>query len=212
MELRKWLDPSIKPDNQSKSKKVLLKPSVGTPSPSPRNRPTGATTPVTPSPRGTPRTPLRPTPQVSRSLLNTPSRSPATRAGTPTTTPQRNSPAKPCTGQNVGYQQTPTRNQLISKTNTSLAQALSRKLIQKSVKLLNTRQEFQPQTPAQTPSALASFPGQEDNDSPSIPSNVAPLALPKDLTPKLPPQQALLPQDNPFDTNSDLILFQEREV
>ena len=36
------------------------------------------------------------------------------------------------------YQQTPVRNQLINKTPISAAQVVSRKLIQKSVKLLNT--------------------------------------------------------------------------
>ena len=36
---QKGLDPSLKPENQSKSKKVLLKPSVGAPSPSPRSGP-----------------------------------------------------------------------------------------------------------------------------------------------------------------------------
>ena len=32
------------------------------------------------------------------------------------------------------------------------------------------------------------------------------------LAPKLPPQQALMPQNNPFDINSELIPFQEQEV
>ena len=30
--------------------------------------------------------------------------------------------------------------------------------------------------------------------------------------PKLPPQQALLPQGNPFDINSELIPYQDKEV
>ena len=64
-----------------------------------------------------------------RSLLNTPvqSQTPIL-IRTPTT--------KPAT-QNISHQQTPVRNQLINKPPISAAQAVSRKLIQKSVKLLN---------------------------------------------------------------------------
>ena len=39
--------------------------------------------------------------------------------------------------QNIAHQQTPVRSQLINKTPISAAQAVSRKLIQKSVNLLN---------------------------------------------------------------------------
>ena len=64
-----------------------------------------------------------------RSLLNTPVQS-----QTPTLT--RTLSLTPAT-QNIAHQQTPVRGQLINKTPISAAQAVSRKLIQKSVKLLN---------------------------------------------------------------------------
>ena len=41
-----------------------------------------------------------------------------------------------------------------------------------------------------------------------IPQFKAPIAS----MPKLPPQQALLPQENPFDINSKLIPYQDKEV
>ena len=45
-------------------------------------------------------------------------------------------------------------------------------------------------------------------DSFSVPPLKAPLAP----TPKLPPQQTLLPQENPFDIQSELIPYQEKEM
>ena len=64
-----------------------------------------------------------------RSLLNTPVqyKSP-TFTRSPSLTPGK---------QNIAHQQTPIRSHLINKTPISAAQAISRKLIQKSVKLLN---------------------------------------------------------------------------
>ena len=62
-------------------------------------------------------------------MLNTPVQS-----QTPTLT--RTPSLTPAT-QNIAHQQTPTRSQLINKTTISAAQDVSRKLIQKTVKLLN---------------------------------------------------------------------------
>ena len=46
------------------------------------------------------------------------------------------------------------------------------------------------------------------NESSDIPQLRAPIAP----MPKLPPQQALLPQENPFDINLELIPYQGKEV
>ena len=64
-----------------------------------------------------------------RSLLNTPVQSQI-----PTFT---RSPSLTPATQNITHQQAPVRSQLINKTPISAAQVVSRKLIQKSVKLLN---------------------------------------------------------------------------
>ena len=45
----------------------------------------------------------------------------------------------------------------------------------------------------------------ESLDIPQLKAPIAPM-------PKLPPQQALLPQENPFDINSELIPYQDKEV
>ena len=67
------------------------------------------------TPRSLLNTPVQP---KTHTLIRTPTRHPAT--------------------QNIVHQQAPVRNQLINKIPISAAQAVSRKLIQKSVKLLNT--------------------------------------------------------------------------
>ena len=47
--------------------------------------------------------------------------------------------------------------------------------------------------------------GGESLDIPQLEAPIAPM-------PKLPPKQALLPQENPFDINSELIPYQDKEV
>ena len=60
----------------------------------------------------------------------------------------------------------------------------------------------------QTPQPVAPFPLNTETSPVEIP-----LAKPPgEQAPKLPPQQALMPQNNPFDINSELIPFQEQEV
>ena len=99
--------------------------------------------------------------------------------------------------QNIAHQQTPVRNQLINKTPISAAQAVSRKLIQKSVKLLNAPK---PKSSDKVPTGVAptaklfpsnNTPTNSGNESLYIPQLKAPIAP----MPKLPPQQALLPQE-----------------
>ena len=76
-----------------------------------------------------PRSPPSTNKVTPRSLLNTPVQSQTpTLIRTPTSRPDT---------QNIAHQQTPARNQLINKPPITAAQAVSRKLIQKSVKLLN---------------------------------------------------------------------------
>ena len=135
---------------------------------------------------------------------------------------------------NSTSKQTPVRSQQIIKTPISSAQQASRKLIQRSVKLLNT-----PRSTANTslPSPVKLFPStQHDHvntrssddtltdgnltanrslstdkhvdETTSAPNFRQPLAN----LPKLPPHQILLPQDNPFDIQSDLIPHQEKEM
>ena len=126
------------------------------------------------------------------------------------------------------------RGQFVVKPPISSAQQASRKLIQKSVKLLNT-----PKSASNTslPSQVRLFPptqhdtvntrSDEDtltdrnsssnrslgtdrpvNETTSAPNFRQPMAN----IPKLPPQQILMPQENPFDIQSDLIPYQEKEM
>ena len=130
--------------------------------------------------------------------------------------------------------QTPVRGQSVVKTPISLAQQTSRKLIQRSVKLLNT-----PKSASNTslPSQVKLFPptqhdtvntrsGEDTltdrnlsanrslgtdkpvNETTSAPNFRQPMAN----IPKLHPQQVLMPQENPFDIQSDLIPYQEKEM
>ena len=127
---KKDLDPAFKPESQCKSQQTLLRPTSITPRKnkvySPTVRRTPVQTPVNTKPRSSPSSGK----VTLRSLLNTPVQS-----KTPTLT--RTLTRHPAT-QNIVHQQTPFRNQLINKMPISAAQAVSRKLIQKSVKLLNT--------------------------------------------------------------------------
>ena len=133
--------------------------------------------------------------------------------------------------------QTPVRNQQTIKTPISIAQQASRKLIQRSVKLLNT-----PRSASNTslPSPVKLFPPTQhdhvntrssgntesltdknltanrslstekhvNEEITSVPNFTQPLAN----IPKLPPQQTLMPQENPFDIQSDLIPYQDKEM
>ena len=102
----------------------------------------------------------------------------------------------------------------ISKTPSSPAQAVSRKLIQKSVKLLNIHKHklVSKPCPEVTPNVKL-FPS-TDISTPQGAEGLKPpqLKLPVAPMPKLPPKQALLPQEIPFDINSELIPHQEKEV
>ena len=134
--------------------------------------------------------------------------------------------------------QTPVRDQLIAKTPISLAQQASRKLIQKSVRILSSPRSTQ-NTPLPKPIRL--FPPTTQHDQgdtkpsgnttslidkgPSASSNLSPdkhvdvdapsTSYPRQPLiniPKLPPQHPLMPQDNPFDIQSDLTPYQKRDL
>ena len=111
-----------------KSKKVLLKPTIATPVKSPAATPGESTRPIVNTP-----TVVR-TPTASRnsprSLVNTPL---GNKIPSIIKTPL--SHASPAQAQN---QQTPLRPQMFIKTPISPVQSAGRKLIQKSVRLLNT--------------------------------------------------------------------------
>ena len=110
--------------------------------------------------------------------------------------------------------QTPVRHAVSNQPNISLAQLAGRKLIQKSVKMLNTpRLKTSNKIAPQTPQPVAPFPLRDQTLNTERSPIEIPLAKPPgQQTPKLPPQQALMPQNNPFDINSELIPFQEQEV
>ena len=115
----------------------------------------------------------------------------------------------------TAHKQTPVRNQLTNQTPTSAAQAISRKIIQKSVKLLNTPSSrpsekvftnIPPPVKLFPPSEWPHIPaGDQLNMLPQLKAPIAPV-------PKLPHEQALLPHENPFDIGSELVPFQDREV
>ena len=99
------------------------------------------------------------------------------------------------------------------KTPISPVQTAGRKLIQRSVRLLNTPPHKIPiklpsdtQTPVARPPLqfppLEVPPQELDIPMPMVNPSIQPL----------PPQQCLLPQNNPFDIGLDLIPFQDREV
>ena len=125
---QKGIDPTLKPESQSKSQQTLVKPTPitsGRKVPNPVVRWTPSQTPA----KSKLRSPLSSTKVTCRSVPNTPVQSQtAILIRTPT--------SRPAT-QNIEHQQTPVRNQLINKPPISAAHVLSRKLIQKSVKLLN---------------------------------------------------------------------------
>ena len=202
---QKGIDPTLKPESQSKSQQTLAKPTPITPGRKVLNpvvRWTPSETPAKSKLRSTPSS-AKVTP---RTLLNTPVQTQTPMlTKTPSLTPGK---------QNTTYQQTPVRSQLITKTPISAAQAVSRKLIQKSVKLLNTP-KHKPNLksyPQMNPNAKL-FPSTDTsvhtgNESLEVPQLKMPIAS----MPKLPPQQVLLPQENPFDINSELIPYNDKEV
>ena len=123
---QKGIDPTLKPESQSKSQQTLLKPTPITPGRRKVSSPFVGRTPAQTPANTKLRSPPSSAKVTPRSLLNTPVQSKTpTLIRTPTTQPAT---------QNIAHQQTPVRNQLINKTPISAAQAVSRKLIQKSVK------------------------------------------------------------------------------
>ena len=98
---------------------------------------------------------------------------------------------------NSEHKQTLVRNQLITKTAISPAQAVSKKLIQKSVKLLNApKPKSSDKTPTDVFPSVKLFPPKVASDQTSTDScNVPHLKAPLAPVPKLPPQQTLLPQE-----------------
>ena len=110
--------------------------------------------------------------------------------------------------------QTPVRHTVSSQPNLSPAQLASRKLIQKSVKMLNTpKLKTSDKIAPQTTQPVAPFPLKDQTLNTEANLVEIPLVKPPGQpVPKLPPQQALLPQNNPFEINSELIPFQEQEV
>ena len=201
--VQKGLDPDLEPEKQWKSKKVLLKPTIATPVKSPAATSGASTRSIVNTP-----TVVR-TPTVSRnspkSLINTPLRN---EIPSIIKTPlSHNSPAQ---AQN---QQTPHKPQMLIKTSISPVQTAGRKLLQKSVRLLNNPPHKTPiklPTDTQTPVARPPLP------FPPLDVTSKELDIPMPTinpsTQPLPPQQCLLPQNNPFDIGSDLIPFQDREV
>ena len=126
---QKGIDPTLKPESQSKSQQTLAQPSLGTPN----KRPTKPVVRWTPS-----QTPTKAT--VRNSKLCTKSNSEnLQRTPVQVQTPVmiRSSTSKQNTPSSIG-KQTPVRNQLIAKIPISPTQQASIKLIQRSVKLLNT--------------------------------------------------------------------------
>ena len=200
---QKGVDPDLKPESQAKSKKVLLKPTIQTPVKSPAQTPVTVRTPVSRL-----RTPgiVNSPPIVPGSLLNTPART-----NTPVVI---QTPAGPRRVPHIIPKQTPVRHTVSNQPNLSPAQLASRKLIQKSVKMLNTPKLKVPDKIApQTPKPVAPFPLRDQSLNTETSPIEIPLAKPPGPpAPKLPPQQALMPQNNPFDINSELIPFQEQEV
>ena len=103
---QKSIDPTLKPESQSKSQQTLVKPTPITPGRKVTN-PVLRWTPSHTPDKSKLRSPASSTKVMPRSLLNTPVKSQTpTLIGTPTSTPAT---------QNIAHQQTPVRNQLINK-------------------------------------------------------------------------------------------------
>ena len=161
----------------------------------------------------------------NRSIVNTPTvvRTPTVSKNSPRSlvnTPLRNkipsiikTPLSHTSSAQAQNQQTPHKPQTFIKTPISPVQTAGRKLLQKSVRLLNTPPHKTPiKLPSNTQTPVARpplpFPPLE------VPSKELDIPMPTinpSIQPLL-PQQCLLPQNNPFDIGSDLIPFQDREV
>ena len=204
-------DPDLKPESQAKSKKVLLKPTIQSPIKSPAQIPITVRTPVSRLRYDSGTCPTAPPITLLVRLVTT-------------------SPAK--TGSPVVYtnyqldleeyhmntpNQTPVRHTVSNQPNLSPAQLASRKLIQKLRSLKTVKHCYRLKTSdkiaPQTPQPVAPFPLRDQTLNTERSPIEIPLAKPPaQQAPKLPPQQALMPQSNPFDINSELIPFQEQEV
>ena len=150
---QKGVDPDLTPESQAKSKKVLLKPTIQSPIKSPAQTPVTVRTPVSrlrmPGSVNTP-------PIVPGSLLNTPAK---------TSSPvDIQTPAGPRRIPHNTPNQTPVRHTVSNQPNLSPAQLASRKLIQKSVKMLNTpRLKTSDKIAPQTPQPVAPIPSKRSN-------------------------------------------------
>ena len=125
----KGIDPTLKPENQSKSQQTLAQPKLTTPN----------QRPIKPVVRWTPsRTPTRPitrNPKLSAKFNSENIQKTSVQVQTPVM--HRDIMSKQNTPDSIS-KQTPVRSQQIIKTPISSAEQTSRKLIQRSVKLLNT--------------------------------------------------------------------------
>ena len=209
---QKGIDPTLKPESQSKSQQTLAQPNLGTPNQRPI-KPVVRWTPSQTPTRTIVRNPKLSAKSSSENIQKTP-----VQVQTPVMI--RDSISKQNTPSSIG-KQTPVRNQLTAKIPISPAQQVSRKLIQRSVKFLNT-----PRSASNTslPSPVKLFPPNTqhdhvntrsgsntesltnknlsanrslstekpvDEDTTSVPNFRQPLAN----IPKLPPQQTLMPQE-----------------
>ena len=201
------MDPTLKPEGQSKNQQAIVKPTPMTPGRKLTNPVVRWTPPQTPARtriNNTKRTPTS-AKTISRSLLITqaPTSSPAL-IKSPSLTPAI---------QNTTQQQTPVRNQLANKPPISAAQAVSRKLIQRSVKLLNAPSgKSSDKVPTAITAPMKLFPSGDIPIKPNSESLAIPQVQIPITKPKLPPQQALLPKENPFAINSELIPHNDRKV
>ena len=203
---QKGIDPALKPGSQLKSKQTLLKPIPITPGRKVANPAIGWIPSQTPIGNKVREALLSTSKSTPRHLLNTPVQS-----QTPMLT---KSPSLTQGTQNIAHQQTPVRSQMINKTPISAAQAVSRKLIHKGVKLLNVpkhKLSTKPY-PELTPKVKLFPPNNTPMNTVNENLEVPQLKIPIAPMPKLPPQQALLPQENPFDIYSELIPYQDKEV
>ena len=161
---QKGVDPDLKPESQAKSKKVLLKPTIQSPIKSLVQTPNTVRTPVSRL-----RTPgiVNSPPIIPGSLLNTPARTNAPVVIQTPVGPRRIPNSIP--------KQTPVRHTVSNQPNLSPAQLASRKLIQKSVKMLNTPKLKAPDKMApQTPKPVAPFPLRDQ----SLNTETSPIEIP----------------------------------
>ena len=217
---QKGIDPTLKPESQSKSQQTLLKPTLMTPN----KRSTTELVRWTPSQ----------SPTKTKATLKDSQKTPVhvqNPASIQTPLSTQTAPKRTC-------KQTPATDQVITKTPISSAQKASRKLIQKSMEFLNTPRS-KPNTSVPLPMKL--FPPSQQHDQTNMrlddstrshadkslhadrnsdtnrhvhvdSSNIPHLKVPMAPIPKILPQQNLLAQENPYDIQSDLIPFQDREV